>query len=604
MKRNIFKTTVAVACVLCLTACDSLLDAENKANLNAEPYFSDEDGVAALRVNVYNCMKPLVTDVDLSEWGTDLYHVTRGSDPGDFHKYKFTPENSTIESFYKSAYSLINNANCLLKYSGENAQYKAEAIFFRSYGYYLLTQHFGAVPYVTEFIETAEKNYPRKPLSELYPALIADLESIMDDKALPVTDSDHDGSVSREAVKTLLAKICLAAGWDLETSLTNAEQGTYSINGVNYFNKAAQYASEVIGNRQLTMAFEDKWSPTNEGNEEEIFAVQYERDGYPGDETTGGHGLQNTYGSNYGDPTVTGLKSCSGQLVPSEKALYLWQKGDERYEGTFMTTIYNYFGTWGTTGYYAYYNATDADKASMGIADRYFPWWFTKNDAVQYIKEHKSQFVQGTGPNKCHVHILAANSVIYDFDADGNISKTTEQPYAQYVKVNNAATTCVKKFDDPTTTQLSSSTNGYRNIVAFHLSDVFLTAAEAYLMAGNEQQALTLINAVRTRAKAEPLASFADYVPNYSTSVNYAKPTPLDVLLDEKARECFAERTRWIDLRRTRQLVRYNVEFNSYVDSSADMSNVRGEIKWYRPIPATEIATNTGMADDDQNQGY
>ena len=60
-----------------------------------------------------------------------------------------------------------------------------------------------------------------------------------------------------------------------------------------------------------------------------------------------------------------------------------------------------------------------------------------------------------------------------------------------------------------------------------------------------------------------------------------------------------------MDLRRTKQLVRYNLEFsNDYVKSVAQMSNAQGEIKWYRPIPANEISANTAISNEDQNPGY
>ena len=144
----------------------------------------------------------------------------------------------------------------------------------------------------------------------------------------------------------------------------------------------------AIAGQDLTMSFEDKWYPTNEGNAEEIFSVQYERNGYPGNVLTGGHTRQSTYGSQLGDPAVTGLKNCNGALVPSTKSLYLWAKGDARYEATFMTTMYNYFGSWPATGYYAYYEASEAARSTMGIADKYFPWYYTKNEVDAYITEH------------------------------------------------------------------------------------------------------------------------------------------------------------------------------------------------------------------------
>ena len=122
-------------------------------------------------------------------------------------------------------------------------------------------------------------------------------------------------------------------------------------------------------------------------------------------------------------------------------------------------------------------------------------------------------------------------------------------------------------------------------------------------MSGNEAKALELINAVRQRAKATMLTSFASYQPDYETDVNFML-TPLDVLLDERARELYAEQTRWMDLRRTRQLVRYNVEFNPEINMPSDMANAQGEIKWLRPIPAAEIETNTAISQQDQNPGY
>ncbi len=596
-----FALSLSAAMTL-LTGCAGFLDADNKSTVTADAYFSTEEGLSALRVNLYTSLKALVTNVNMTEWGTDLYAATRGSDPGDFQKYGYTPENSGVSSYWKSCYELINNANGLIKYGSGNAAFVAEARFFRAYGHYLLSQQFGAVPYVTDFIESDFNNYPRKPLDALYAEIVSELEALRDDTNLPETD--HKGHVSRQAVKALLAKVCLAAAWDLETTLTDALEGTYTTSPSTYTSKASQYAEEAIGGVALTMSFEDKWSYTNEGNAEEIFSVQYERNGYPGDAQTGGHGRQNTYGSNYGDPAVTGLKSCSGTLAFAPKALYLWDKGDTRYEATFMTTIYNYFGEWPKTGYYAYYHATEAEKAAMGIADRYFPWYVTKAEAQQYITEHNSQFVQGEGPNKCHVHILADPAIQFSFNFDGSISETVTEEYYTYISHNNAAVTCVKKFDDPATIQLATSSNDYRDIVVFHVSDMYLMAAEAYMLAGDETKALEYINAVRSRAGATTLSAYSDYTVNYVTGTSFGAIRPVDLILDERARELYAETTRWTDLRRTRQLVRYNVEFNKFVNSPADMSNVKGEVKWYKPIPASEIATNSGISDTDQNPGY
>ena len=160
----------------------------------------------------------------------------------------------------------------------------------------------------------------------------------------------------------------------------------------------------------------------------------------------------------------------------------------------------------------------------------------------------------------------------------------------------------VKKFDDPESDQLSGS-NDYRDIVIFHVSDMYLVAAEAYLMSGDATKSLAKLNAVRNRAGLASLASFSSYEPEYSTSATFTI-RDIDVILDERARELYAERQRWTDLRRTKQLIRYNVEFNNYIASAADMANVAGEYKWLRPIPQEEISSNTGITNEDQNPGY
>ena len=604
MKKFLFVTLLAGAWVTLTTSCEDFLDAENKAAIEADSYFASEEGLDALRVSMYGGMKALVNNTDLTEWGTDLYIATRTSNVNDYHTYKITPETGGVVSFYQSVYSMINSANSMLKYGGDNPRYCAEAKFIRTWGYYHLTQHFGAVPYVTSYIETAEKFYPRTSLAELYPKLISELKTILEEGNLP--ESDLQGNISNRAVNVLLSKICLAAGWDLQTKITDEQKGDYEITGTDYFKLAASYADTAINGQPLTISFESKWSPYNEGNEEEIFSIQYERSGYPGDELTGGHGRQNTYGSQLGDPITSGLKSCSGVLAPSEKAIYLWNKDDERWAGTFMTTIYNYFGTWPTTGYYAYYTASASALNSMGITDKYFGWWTPVEEVEAYIKANSDKFVRGANNvgNPSRVHLVAGESVLWEFKDNGQLNKKITSAYMPYVKQYNAPTYTVKKFDDPNTVQQGVSTNCYRDIIVFHLSDVYLTAAEAYLMAGEKETALKYINDVRARAKAAKIESFDSYEPDYTVDASFGKIKEIDLLLDERARELFAETTRWVDLRRTHQLVRYNVAFNSEISSIADMSDVHGNVRWLRPIPAAEIATNTGMTEEDQNPGY
>ncbi len=596
------KLATAFGCVMLLGGCS--LDVDNKANVEAGKQLSTDEGIESLRTYMYSTVKPLVNETNLTEWGTDLYSSARSTNVNDYQAYKFTPETSDIASYYTNAYILINQANCVLKYAASKPKYVAEAKFLRCYAYFLLTQQFGAVPYITEYIDNLNKNYPRTPLKEVYDNVITELESIQNDANLP--DEDHNGNVSKRAVKALLSKVCLAAGWDLGTKLSDAAKGTYTTEDVSYFKKAADYAVATIAGQQLTMSFEDKWSPKNEGNAEEIFSVQYDRANYPGDLLTGGNSRQNTYGSEYGDPRVSGLKKCNAELAQSVKGLYLFDEGDERFDATFMMTIYNYTpGAWGVTGYYAYYNASDEAKEKLNIACKYFPYWVDRETIDEYVAANKERFVRGESDALCHVAwYKKTDCAFWWFKENGDIDKIDIRDYDDYKKTNQAAVPPVKKFDDPNTAQVNAGSCGYRDIPVLHLSDIYLVAAEAYLMSGNDAKALEYINAVRTRAKAGTIASISDYKPHYDMPSSFGTLTLLDLLLDERARELYAETTRWMDLRRTRQLVRYALAFNEGVSAVSDMCNAQGEIKWLRPIPSSEISTNSGISEADQNPGY
>lgn len=615
MKKIILISAIAMMGAASLTGCSDFLDAENKAQGGqiADGYFGKD--ASELRVTAYNSIKILVNTfnstngfntTDIYEWGTDLTLASRGNDVGAFGDYSLTSSNGDVLKYYTNCYAAIRWANATLQYGGEDSKYAPEMKFLRAYCYYMLTQQFGSVPLIKHYVNDAERSYPRTGLKEIYDFLIEDLTPLVTDGRLAV--EDHNGVVSQRAVAALLSKINLAAGWDLGTTLTNTASGTFSKTDDSYFKAAVSWANKAIDMGAVTtlsMSFADKWSPFNEGNGEEIFSIQFDRAGYSGDASDGGHGLQNQFSSYYGEEAASGMKASSSMKVPSSKVLYLWDQGDERYDGTFMQFMYNskiasgVTAGWGTEGYFAYYNVSD--HSNLPIAFWYAPSYMTESQIDAYVTEHKAQFARGENINEPKAFLMGDKLVIWSFDAEGNFTKTKPN-YSDYLQNINSAP-CVRKWDDASTTQSNSQRNCYRDIVLLHLSDLYLVRAEAKYMSGDGTW-MNDINAVRTRSGASTLGSFGDYDPRYSRSASFGNITELDLILDERARELHAENQRWMDLRRTRQLVRYNVEFNPKVTSIANMSDASGNVKWYRPIPANEIAANTGMTNEDQNPGY
>jgi len=606
MKKNIYITGfAALTLAMGIASCSDYLDAENKSagGKTAEEVFSKD--AQSLLTSAYESMKDIVYVPEMNSQGTDLYVNTRGHVGGDFNTYYLTPLNSTVSSYYSNTYKTINYTNGIVNYAAAGSDLNAEARFLRAYCYYLLTQQFGAVPYIKTYINNASTSYPRTPLTEIYPDLIADLTDLYNNSSLK--DQSHEGHASKQAVAALLAKVNLAAGWDLQTTLSNAENGTYTVDATTYFTEAAKWAETAISaaglSSGLTMTFENKWSQENEGNAEEIFSIQYDRAGYPGDVATGGHSMQNTFGGYYGECTKQFEKQVNSDNHQSEKSIYLFEKGDQRYEATFMTTFYNSSGTWGTSGYYAFYNVDD--KSKLPIAFRFFPYWVSVDEAKAEFTANQSQYVKGDNLNVVSAAIMTNPVTVFSFDANGKASNGTATPLNTFYGATNNGI-CVRKFDDKNSAQVGSK-NDYRDIVVLHVSELYLTAAEAYLMAGQSAQALQKVNAVRSRAGVSTLSSFNDYIQNhvnYNTNATFTL-NDLDVILDERARELYAEGYRWTDLRRTKQLIRYNLEFNEYVTSADQMMDAtKSNYKWYRPIPSNEISANTGISQADQNPGY
>lgn len=587
MKKTHYIFSLVLLGSMILTACDKYLTPDNKTNANqtAENYFSNDP--SSLSVYAYSMMKDVVSDLSLYEDGVDLFLAANKKTATDYDQYTFNTEDEKVKNLYKACYSVINYANCCIHYDKDN-KYNAEMRWLRDFCYYVLTQHFGGVPYVTTYINDASRNYPRTNLMTLYDNIIADLNAIKDDSALPQTSTD--GHVSTMACYALLSKVALAAGWDAERA--GKDGGKYFAASV----EAAKHVRTTMG--ELTMSFEDKWSPSNETNAEVIFAVQYDRASWKGDTKASGHGYQNTFGSYYGDCTATGLKYSNAFRALNAKGAYLWAYNDERWSGTFMTTMYNaHAAAWSTEGYYAYYNNPMAD--TLGIAGAYFPGTATTADVNKYISDHTAQLKKGAYTNTPYaIHLTYPN---ISYSTEGGAAKT--EAYNLFINTGSlsgmfTAPSC-KKFDDPNTDCIAlSQANDYRDIVLLHLSDIYLVEAEAQFKSGQTGDALTLINKVRARAGVEDIADFASYQPAWKDLLPYQNYTlsPIDLILDERARELFGEGHRWMDLHRTGKLIEYNQVFSDLLKGKTP--------KMYRPIPQAEINANEAISENEQNQEW
>ncbi len=623
--KNIRYSILGFSVALLMSGCSDFLDPQNLSNGGEtyEEYFAKHPD--QIRPVAYDAIKYIANQIEMLDQAADLFINPRASDDGVFSMFQVTPDNGTVKSYYANIMGAINKANCMIKFATdagdtkENRKLIAEGKFLRVLSYYYLTQQFGAVPYSVNYISTPDRDFPRTPLDEIYAALLADCEDLYNNSELDI--QNHKGEASKQAVAAIAAKIALAAAWDLDTELINAAAGTYNVKDTKRFKEAAEWAEKAIMGIELTMPFAEKWAWNNEGNAEEIFSVQYDRNGYPGDKNTGGGSLMNNYIAYFGNCVETGLKGTGsgGTNVMSAKSASLFEKGDERFEGTFMTTFYNAprplnnegkpgNAVW-ELGYMAWYNMSQEAQDTLPIALKFYSPGTTASEAEADIKKivakkQAIKFASNThGINEPYAAILDGIQVTkWEFNDKGTMPTKTTINYTDYVRESANNGTCVRKYDDPTSGAVTGS-QCYRDIPMLHVSEMYLVAAEAYLLANDLTSSLNKINAVRNRAGLKSLSSFGAYEVPYYTNASFVF-VPLDLVLDERARECYAERTRYFDLRRTKQLVRYNLEFSRFMNTVQKMCNAQGEIKWYRPIPQSEIDNNTAISREDQNPGY
>lgn len=602
-----------------LTSCSDFLDGseQNKSNIDESQITKEQR-----RNQAFYELRALYDGSDILPMlvkGTDIYINQSGDGTGEkFFAYTLTPDEGTLKTFYATCYDAINNANAAI--SNDGSQVDADARFVRALCYYNLLQQFGAVPLVKDPITTSERNYPRTPVKEVYDFILQDMIALYNGSSLAATN--HEGHASLANVAALAAKIALAAGWDTEVALTNGLNGTYSFSGdtYGYFTTAKQYATNAInqagGVSALAATYEDKWAPTNEGNTEELFSVQYDRkvSQDAGTELSGGHMLDKDFSGYYGSAD-NGQKLMNHGDNPTKKMLALYTAGDDRFEATFMTTMYMYSSNDANSGYFGYYNYSASEKASAAIKYRFLPPYCTDADMITDFNTHKAQYQAGKtavvrmgasdgSTDKISYYVCGASQASLttsDIKSMDYYTDAVTSAYTGYLKNFNGGTytgLVCKKWDDTAIDKSANRMQNYRDVVLLSLSDIILVRAEAKMMLGEEY--LSDVNIVRSRANAASIANLAAYNPAYTHSFTLRD---IDIILDERALELFGELTRWEDLRRTKQLALYYNEFNNNSTAKSIVGS-GGNIKWYRPIPTNEISSNTGISEADQNPGY
>ena len=545
---------ILFAFLLLATSCSDFLDQDNKSDVPQSEFYSTKAGYESLVNTVYSSLRTVYGGHPwIFSAGTDLYASGRNKVPDGLGTYKGLLSSDTdVQAFYTNCYAGIQLANTAIYYADHTeqssvlAQYKSEARFIRAYYYYLLVQHFGGVPIVTNMIDKPQLVFERESAEAIYNFVITELEDL---KASLPSKSTTAGRVDQKVVNHFLAKTYLCRGYE-------------SFGATSDFEKAAQYADAGIGGDALSISFNDLFWPSKENNAETIWSVQYSSATIENPSTDGN--MQQSYFGTYLNGANDGHKYTTSTLTPTLRLHELFIKGDSRYEGTFMVQLY--------TKYYDLYTKT-AELANDQVLYYYPPAWEVADTAAWRAANKATRA-------KTKIVPMQANTLTTNGKATTYVSAMSGDVYG---------VSCIRKFDDPTS--LFSTTSSTRDIVLARTGETYLVAAEAYFKASNAAKAVERINAVRKRAASA----------GYDLSIKESDVS-IDFILDERARELAGEYHRWMDLKRTGKLVEYAVKYNPDIVNADYFKGTNGQNKILRPIPLTAI--NLNEAKVEQNPGY
>ncbi|HLT88637.1 MAG TPA: RagB/SusD family nutrient uptake outer membrane protein [Sphingobacterium sp.] len=560
MKKIIYALFVGA---FALSGCAKFLDEDNRGGITNEEFYRTEAGYRSIVNASYASLR--TTFGTEAPWlllgGTDIFQMNREQANRALMDYtQLFADNGDVLTFYRNCYEAIQNINVAIFYNDitevdeeQRQTWLAELRFLRAFYHFTLIEQFGGIVINDEpTLDGPRLNLPRASLVESFDFVIREMEA-----ALPDLKNDR-ARVSRATANHYLAKAYLTRAWDLDQR--------------DDFTKAQEYAEAAIDGYNITIPFEELWSPSNEMNDEVLFAVQY--DGKSIGNVDEGNNQQSLFGPYLGGAELN-HKYMTSALIPAWNLHNFYEENDARYETTFMLTIYDQ--------YFDYY---DGNKNKNEILIRaYYPrvWGreFTRADSLAWVqgKEHQ----------------IASNFRYYPFKYD-------EQAYRAAYQID-MSTPVIKKFDSPDTRQIFHTHASVRDIVLARKAETYFLYAEASIGLNDFSTAEQYIQRVLDRP--ENTKDGGILRPSQSIANASSQSEALDGLLVESAKEFAGEYLRWAELRRTGKLKelcgRYNYDIRR-VGVDAAFRGQDGQDKIYRPIPQAAIDINE--AEIPQNPGY
>ena len=219
-----------------LGACKDYLDTVPQDFVAPETYYNNETQLTAALMGVYSALGDNGNEATYSRFlsleapsATDE-QLARSNTVVAMSSYSADASYPNVVNCWTNLYQGINRANLLLEnLDGANAtaevknQIRGEALFLRSYYYFVLVGYWGDVPLKLSSTKSAQDvDIPRTPAAQVYDQIITDM---MEAEGLlkPITAWGHNGRVSKTAAQGMLARVNLYAAGRLAQPARYAE---------------------------------------------------------------------------------------------------------------------------------------------------------------------------------------------------------------------------------------------------------------------------------------------------------------------------------------------------------------------------------------------
>ena len=252
-----------------LLSCEGILDKEPIAILDAGSFFQTENDAVQSINAAYN---PLLFNNANNNFLWAFAEVTGdaaipggdGSRPGivEMETFSYTPRTEELNSYWKLQFKGITQCNLVLDNiikvnmpESTKNQIIGEALFLRSYYYFLLTQVFGDVPLYLKVTPPDQLKIKKSSKEDIYKQILSDC-----DKAANLLSTTHNGSNTGRATKG--AALAVAAKVSLYTK---------------DYTKVLEYTSKIkaLNTYKLVKDYRENFMKLTQNNTESVWEIQH-----------------------------------------------------------------------------------------------------------------------------------------------------------------------------------------------------------------------------------------------------------------------------------------------------------------------------------------